>query len=89
MDFANDSTTNKLILLYVLDKMEIPLTENSILEIAIDCGFSSATYFNRVFRNFFGCAPSVYRKFLDSPHRRRFTNGSTDDIIVVTAAKEN
>lgn len=40
-------------------------TENSILEIAIDCGFSSATYFNRVFRNFFGCAPSVYRKFLD------------------------
>ena len=33
MDFTNDSTTNKLILLYVLDKMEIPLTENSILEI--------------------------------------------------------
>lgn len=33
MEFVNDSTTNKLILLYVLDKMEIPLTENSILEI--------------------------------------------------------
>lgn len=33
MDFVPDSTTNKLILLYVLDKMEIPLTENSILEI--------------------------------------------------------
>ncbi len=33
MDFVPDSTVNKLILLYVLDKMEIPLTENSILEI--------------------------------------------------------
>ena len=33
MDFVPDSTTYKLILLYVLDKMEIPLTENSILEI--------------------------------------------------------
>lgn len=33
MEFKPDSTTNKLIILYVLDKMEIPLTENSILEI--------------------------------------------------------
>ena len=33
MNFKLDSTTYKLILLYVLDKMEIPLTENSILEI--------------------------------------------------------
>lgn len=31
--FSNDSTTNKLILLFVLEKMEIPLTENSILDI--------------------------------------------------------
>ena len=28
-----DSTENKLIMLFMLDKMEIPLTENSILEI--------------------------------------------------------
>ena len=33
MDFVPDNKVNKLILLYVLDKMEIPLTENSILEI--------------------------------------------------------
>lgn len=33
MDFVPDDTVNKLIILYVLDKMEIPLTENSILEI--------------------------------------------------------
>lgn len=39
-------------------------TRNSILEIATECGFSSATYFNRVFKSFFGCSPSVYRKLL-------------------------
>ncbi len=33
MDFIADSTVNKLILLFVLDKMEIPLTENSIVAI--------------------------------------------------------
>ncbi len=43
---------------------ELRETEKSILEIAMECGFSSATYFNRVFKNFFGSAPSVYRKFL-------------------------
>lgn len=33
MDFIPDSTVKKLILLFVLDKMEIPLTENSIIDI--------------------------------------------------------
>ena len=33
MEFVSNNTVDKLILLYVLDKMEIPLTENSILEI--------------------------------------------------------
>ncbi len=33
MEFTPDETVNKLILLFVLDKMEIPLTENSILDI--------------------------------------------------------
>lgn len=33
MEFVPDNTVNKLILLYVLERMEIPLTENSILEI--------------------------------------------------------
>jgi len=39
-------------------------TGDSILVIATSCGFSSAMYFNRVFKNFFGCSPSVYRKLL-------------------------
>lgn len=47
---------------YAVEKLKE--TENSILEIATDCGFSSATYFNRVFKSFFGCSPSIYRKLL-------------------------
>ncbi len=35
----------------------------TILEIATECGFSSASYFNRVFKNVMGCAPSDYRKY--------------------------
>lgn len=33
MDFMVDSTSNKLKMLFLLDKMEIPLTENSIIDI--------------------------------------------------------
>ncbi|MCL2621877.1 MAG: DUF4364 family protein [Firmicutes bacterium] len=33
MPFVADSTVNKLILLFVFEKMEIPLTENSLLDI--------------------------------------------------------
>ena len=33
MDFVADAMVNKLILLFVLEKMEIPLTENSIIDI--------------------------------------------------------
>jgi AraC-like DNA-binding protein len=47
---------------YAVEKLKHK--NNSILEIATECGFSSATYFNRVFKNFFGCSPSVYRKLL-------------------------
>lgn len=37
----------------------------SILDVATDSGFSSSTYFNRVFKDVIGCSPSVYRKGLD------------------------
>lgn len=47
---------------YAVEKLKE--TKNSILEIATECGFSSATYFNRVFKSFFGCSPSVYKKLL-------------------------
>lgn len=37
---------------------------NAISTIATQCGFTSATYFNRVFKVYFGCPPSIYRKLL-------------------------
>ncbi len=35
--------------------------ENSILEIADAVGFSSVSYFNRIFRKYHSCSPSYYR----------------------------
>lgn len=40
---------------------------STIIEIASECGFASATYFNRVFKNVIGCAPSEYRKHINKP----------------------
>lgn len=37
-------------------------SEKSIMEISLDVGFASVTYFNRMFRKIKGCTPSVYRK---------------------------
>lgn len=38
-------------------------TDNSILEIALDNGFSSVSYFNRVFKSIKNCSPSEYRRY--------------------------
>lgn len=38
-------------------------TDKSILEIALESGFSSVSYFNRVFKSMKYCSPSEYRKF--------------------------
>lgn len=35
---------------------------NSISKIALDIGFSSVTYFNRIFKRFKGCTPTEYKK---------------------------
>lgn len=43
---------------------ELKQTDHSILEIAANSGFSSPTYFNRVFKSMIGCSPSTYRKAL-------------------------
>lgn len=32
----------------------------NIAQVAFSCGFSSVQYFNRVFKNFYACTPSVY-----------------------------
>lgn len=38
-------------------------TDKSILEIALENGFSSVSYFNRVFKAINNCSPSEYRRF--------------------------
>ncbi len=51
--------------LYRIKKAETQLTETekSVLEIAFENGFSSASYFNRVFKELKFCSPTEYRKF--------------------------
>lgn len=50
--------------LYRIKKAEAQLieTEKSVLEIAFENGFSSASYFNRVFKEYRFCSPSEYRR---------------------------
>lgn len=38
------------------------LTDHSLLDICISCGFSDVKYFNRGFKKQFGCNPKQYRK---------------------------
>lgn len=47
---------------HAADMLKDPKT--TILDVAARCGFSSGEYFNRVFKSFFGCPPSVYRRLL-------------------------
>lgn len=37
-------------------------TEKTISEVALDTGFASLSYFNRVFKKYKNCSPSVYKK---------------------------
>jgi AraC-like DNA-binding protein len=42
-------------------RRELEATDRAVTEIALECGFSQVSFFNRVFRRAFGCAPSNYR----------------------------
>ena len=46
-------------------KDKLRLTDSSIAEIAVDCGFQNVTYFNRLFRMKYGCSPKEIRKAKD------------------------
>ena len=37
-------------------------SEKSILEVAYDVGFSSVSYYNRIFKRYKNCTPTEYRK---------------------------
>ncbi len=38
----------------------------TILEISMQCGFSTVTYFNRVFKSVIGCSPLKYKKIFST-----------------------
>lgn len=41
---------------------KLSYTNKSILEIALDCGFSSTATYSRAFKDYFGCSPTHFRK---------------------------
>lgn len=49
-----------------LRKAEELLMEGNftVSQIALDCGFSSIQYFNKVFKSHFACSPKAYKKFI-------------------------
>jgi len=38
----------------------------NILEVALECGYSSPSHFSNIFRKSFGCSPKLYRKSFSS-----------------------
>jgi len=55
---------------------ELVETDRSILEIALACGFSQISFFNRVFRRFHRCNPTRYR---DRKRRRNSRPGQVGE----------
>jgi transcriptional regulator GlxA family with amidase domain len=51
----------------------LALTDLSILEISVTCGFSSASRFSSAYRQQFGCSPSASRKASDASSRGSIT----------------
>lgn len=49
---------------------ELLYTDKNITKIAVDCGFSNPSGFNKVFRETYGMAPSEYRSVLQENARR-------------------
>ncbi len=61
---ATGSTFTEYLSYVRVRKSEILLRESaqSITEVSMDVGFSSVTYYNRVFKKIMNCTPTVYRK---------------------------
>lgn len=43
--------------------MLLRTTEESVLDIMLECGFNNVSYFNQRFREGFGITPTRYRQF--------------------------
>lgn len=51
-------------------RKQLILTDLSLLDICIGCGFSDPKYFNRDFRRQYGCTPRQYRRQLSASGQR-------------------
>lgn len=63
--------------------MALQQTQDAIVDIALDCGFSSQQALTRAFRKAFGCSPATYRK-----HPDRFSSTIIKEVEVVMEARE-
>ena len=63
--------------------MALRKTNDPILDIALDCGFSSQQALTRAFRKAFGCSPASYRG-----HPDRFSSTIIKEVEVVMESRE-
>jgi AraC-like DNA-binding protein len=57
--------------------LELSQGERSILEIALGCGFSQISFFNRLFRRVMHCSPTEYRARLQAARTPRSGKGAS------------
>ena len=64
-------------------RKQLILTDLSLLDICIGCGFSDPKYFNRNFRQQYGCTPKQYRQQLSSAdhHAERVQTLTVQDFL--------
>lgn len=62
--------------------MALQKTRDAIVDIALDCGFSSQQALTRAFRKAFGCSPAAYRK-----NPARFSSAIIKEVEVVMEAR--
>ena len=51
-------------------RKQLILTDLSLLDVCLGCGFSDPKYFNRDFRRQYGCTPKQYRRLVSSAGRQ-------------------
>ena len=62
--------------------MALQTTQDPIVDIALNCGFSSQQALNRAFHKAFGCSPAAYRK-----NPERFSSAILKEVEVVMEAR--
>lgn len=65
---------------------EIAISNNSMITIAINCGFNSLEYFSETFKNIVGVSPSNYKKILN---REAIFNIEKYDEVTLNIIKIN